>query len=208
MGIVLAGSAIAGSPNPPNLIGDYAITGTAACLFAPGSSPTPTNPTPGVALPNSGFDPTTLRPKDGHVFSTSFNVEGIATFNGDGTGTLMATNVSIDPPPTPGPPGTYPSFPPAASSDKISASFTYTVNNDGTFNAVFSVSGTFLTGGRTGQTFTVDTIQVTGLIGANAKTLTLATVQPIVETIAFSNGDVWPRICHRSRILVKISDGN
>ncbi len=50
--------------------GQYAFTGAGSCLWAPGFSPTPTNPTPGVALANSGFctGPNTPDPGcvDGH----------------------------------------------------------------------------------------------------------------------------------------------
>jgi hypothetical protein len=45
---------------------------------------------------------------------------------------------------------------------------------------------------------------MTGLISKDGNTLTLASVVPAVETVTFSNGDVWPRICHRSRVLIKI----
>ena len=67
---------------------------------------------------------------------------------------------------------------------------------------------TFLTGGRAGQTATIDKVSLIGLIGAGAKVLTAATVAPIVETVTYSNGDAWPRICHRSRVLVKMLSGD
>jgi hypothetical protein len=206
LGLMYAGSALA---DTPQLKGDYAFTGSATCLFAPGSSTTPSNPTPGVALSNSGFDPQ-LRPIDGHVFSSSSDVEGIHAFNGDGTGSVRGTSVFVTVPPTPGP--TYPHFVPDAGSVSFSFSFTYTVNNDGTFSTQM-VPGTyletFLTGGRAGQTASVDQLaNATGLIGKDAKTLTLSIIQPQVEVVSYSNGDVWPRICHRSRVLAKIGDGN
>src|SRR4051812_41704271 len=73
--------------------GSYGFTGTAACLVAPGhagdaNAPPPlTNPTPGTALPNSGFN-ANLQPNDSlpapaspsQNFSRSFSVEGIRTF--------------------------------------------------------------------------------------------------------------------------------
>src|SRR5262249_49157018 len=119
----------------PSIKGAYGFTGTAACLVAPGSTVPPgPNPTPGTALPNSGFDPVTLRPIDGKVFSRSFSVEGIRTFNGDGTGTVKGTAVGITVPPTPQPPG-YPNFPPAAGSGDFSFSFTYTADGDGGWTA-------------------------------------------------------------------------
>jgi hypothetical protein len=102
--------------------GAYGFTGTAACLVAPGSSST--QPAPGNTTPNAnaGFQ-SNLRPVDGKVFSRSFAVEGIRTFNGDGTGTVKGTAVNITVPPTPQPPG-FPSFPPSAGSAEFSFSFT------------------------------------------------------------------------------------
>jgi hypothetical protein len=121
-----AASAVADSPN---LKGAYGFTGTAACLVAPGHVGDPTtppplpNPTPGVALPNSGFD-ANLHPNDiGSSFSHSNAVEGIRTFNGDGTGTVKGTSVGITVRPTPGP---IPHFPPGAGSAYFKYDFTYT----------------------------------------------------------------------------------
>jgi hypothetical protein len=149
-----------------------------------------------------------LQPVDGKVFSFLNSVQGIRTFNGDGTGTVKGTVVSITVPPTPGPAGSgYPSFPPNASSNMFSASFTYTVLADGTFTVEVvpgSFLGTFLTGPRTGQTVTVDQPPLTGLIGKDKKMLTLASVEPTIEINTYSNGDVWPRICHRSQVLIKL----
>src|SRR6267154_962932 len=84
----------------PKLKGAYGFTGTAACLVAPGHvgdqntpPPLPANPTPFVPLPLSGFKPN-LQPNDAVpgsssvAFLDSFAVEGIRTFNGDGTGTV------------------------------------------------------------------------------------------------------------------------
>jgi hypothetical protein len=209
-----AGSAAADSPK---LKGAYGFTGTAACLVAPGSAATA--PAPGNTMPlaNSGFDPTTLHPIDGKAFSHSNAVEGIRTFNGDGTGTVNGTTVGITVPPTPQPPG-YPSFPPGAGSTTFSYSFTYTINGDGSWTASM-VPGTyaesFVTGARAGQTATIDSIpQISGLISQDGKTLILVAdpihagaFVPTVETVTYSNGDVWPQICHRSRVLISLPNG-
>jgi hypothetical protein len=83
-----------------------------------------------------------------------------------------------------------------------------------------SHSETFVTGPRstqnptnlTNQTATVDAIPpVSGFISANGSTL-IAVADPInpvtggfvptIETVTYSNGDVWPQICHRSRVLI------
>src|SRR4030088_2467601 len=147
--LTAAGSAFADSPK---LKGAYGFTGTAACLVAPGhvgdpNGPPLNNPTPGVALANSGFQPN-LRPNDAvpgsssQAFARSFSVEGIRTFNGNGTGTVKGTAVGIVTRPTPGT-GGFPHFPPAASSADFTFAFTYTVNGDGSWNAAM-VPGSYL----------------------------------------------------------------
>jgi hypothetical protein len=202
-GLALADGADAASPQ--KLKGEYAFTGSFSCLVAPGSDPGPGNPTPGTALPNSGFNANHQPLVNATTFSISASTEGVAVFNGDGTGTFKATNVSHTNRPTPGPTG-YPSFPTSVSSNTSSASFTYTVNDDDTLDVEIAApsTGTFLTGPRAGQTFTVDPPLQTGLISRNGNTLTLASVVPKVETIFYANGDVWPRICTRTRVLIKM----
>jgi hypothetical protein len=153
-------------------------------------------------------------------------VEGIRTFNGDGTGTVVGTSVGITVRPTPGPSPAIPSFPPSAGSSKFSYKFTYTVNGDGSWTAMMvpgSYTETFVTGPRStqnpansvDQTATVDAIPpVTGLISQDGKTLILVAdplsdgaFVPTVETVTYSNGEVWPQICHRSRVLISLGNG-
>jgi hypothetical protein len=210
IGLAYTGGVDAASPK--KLKGEYAFTGTASCLFAPGFAasldvppgPIP-NPTPFVALSNSGFNASLQPLVGGTAFSSSFSVEGVTVFNGDGTGTFQGTSVNTTERPTPGPTG-YPTFGPSASSNTFEGSFTYVVNPDDTFETkmVGPLTGKFLTGPRTGQTTSVDRPPMLGLINKNGDTLTVAHVVPEVETVIFSNGDVWPRICHRSRVLIKM----
>jgi hypothetical protein len=232
-----AGVAAADSPN---LKGAYGFTGTAACLVAPGQVPSTTtgdpNPSPGMLLPHAGFQPD-LRPNDAIpglstvAFSFSNAVEGIRTFNGDGTGTVKGTSVGITVRPTPGPTG-FPHFPPSAGSAVFSYNFHYTVNGDGSWIATMdpnSYHEEFVTGPRShfnpangGVNQTVDAIPpVTGLISQDGKTLILVADKvdtpaqyssaygftPQVETVTFSNGDVHPQICHRSRVLISLGNG-
>ncbi|QAU46296.1 hypothetical protein [Bradyrhizobium guangzhouense] len=219
LGLLAGAGPAAADFDGPQLKGSYGFTGSAECLVAPGhvgdlSGPGLTNPTPGVALPNAGFQPN-LRPNDAvpgsstQAFANSFAVEGIRKFNGDGTGTVKGTVVGITIRPTPGP-GGFPHFPPAAGSADFSFSFTYTVNADGTWTSTMvpgSYTETHLTGPRTGQTSTVDAIPpTTGMISADGKTLTAAHVTTAVETHTYSNGDVEPEICHRSRIYIKLRE--
>lgn len=206
----------------PNLKGQYGFTGSAACLVAPGhvgneNVPPPLpNPTPGVALPNSGFN-AQLQPNDftnpggtpSASYNRSFSVEGIRTFNGDGTGTVKGTVVGVTDRPTPGPDG-FPHFPPAAAAADFSFSFTYTVDGNGGWTATMvpnSYIETYTAGPRTGQTATVDAIPpVSGMISEDGKTLIAAHVAPVVETHTYSNGDVDPQICYRSRIFIKLQE--
>jgi hypothetical protein len=200
-----------------NIKGSYGFTGTAACLTAPGhvgdpNTPPPLpNPTPGVALPNSGFN-ANLQPNDNpgsEAFSHSFSVEGVRTFNGNGTGSVKGTVVGITVRPTPGPNG-FPHFPPSASGGDFKFDFTYTVHGDGSWTATMvpgSYTETFTAGPRTGQIATVDAIPpAAGMISEDGDTLIAAQSAPTVETVTFSNGDVHPQICHRSRVFIKLKD--
>jgi hypothetical protein len=199
---------------PSSLKGNYSFTGTAACLFAPGSSASP--PSMGNTVPNTdaGFD-MALRPVNADKsFSNSFSVSGIRTFNGDGTGTVSnATEVETTVPPTPNglpPTAPFPKFKPSASSATFSFSFTYAVNPDGSFTSSLvpgTFMGNFLMGPRTGQTLTIDVLSFVGFTSKDSTTLTLASAGPTVETATFSSGDVWPRICHRSRVLIWLGTG-
>jgi hypothetical protein len=177
--------AASAAADPPNLQGAYGFTGSQGCL---------------VSI--LGFTPT-LQAIDGRVFSDTGLVEGIRVFNGDGTGTVTGTSMTITGPPTIG-------FQPDASSNNFSFSFTYTVNPDGTWTANVvpgTHTGTILTGGRAGQTFSRDNDPtVMGLISGDGKTLTSATLTPTVEINRFSNGDVRPQICHRSRVYIKLGE--
>lgn len=47
---------------------------------------------------------------------------------------------------------------------------------------------------------------LTGMIGVDGRDLVIANVDPVVETVSYSNGDVWPRICNRSRVLVRVQN--
>jgi hypothetical protein len=185
VGVILLGvGTVDADPQHLNALlqGDYVSTGENTCL---------------VALP-PGFNPN-LTPIDGR-FSFSSSTQGMRTFHGDGTGTVQSRSVSVTHPDTPVTLGG------ASSSDTNTGSFTYTVAPDRTVTVVSGpVTGTELTGSRVGQTFTIDAFPVlTGRIALDRKSLTLASEEPTVEVVTFSNGDVHDRICHRSRILLKL----
>jgi hypothetical protein len=218
LSVLTLGYAASAAADAPKLKGSYGFTGPAVCLVAQGyagspSGPPIANPTPGMAFPNSGFQPN-LRPNDAltgtsEAYVYSFGVEGIRKFNGDGTGTVKGTVVSVTGRPTPGP-GGYPHFPPAAGSADFGFSFTYTVGSDGSWTATMvpgSYTETILTGPRAGETSTVDAIPpVAGMISRDGETLIGAQVTTVVETHSYSNGDVEPQICNRTRVYIKLKD--
>jgi hypothetical protein len=123
---------------------------------------------------------------------------------------VKGTVVGVTTRPTPGP-GGFPHFPPAAGSSDFSFSFTYTVDGDGGWTATMvpgSYAENHVTGPRTGQTSTVDAIPpVVGMISQDGQTLIAAHTAPVVETQSYSNGDVEPQICHRSRVFIALPRG-
>jgi hypothetical protein len=211
LSVILVGAPTASAQNLNALLhGSYAFTGPTGCLYAPGSAssaPSPGNTTP---LPNAGFNSNNQPIVPGTSFSNSNAVEGIRVFNGDGTGSVKGTEAGATARPTPGPTG-YPAFPPAAESANFSYRFTYTVNPDGSWTSTMvagSYIGKFVTGPRTGQTYTTTIPELSGLIGSFGQTLTASNLTPTVEIQIFSNGDAWPRICHRSRVYTDMDTWN
>jgi hypothetical protein len=181
LGVMLLGAGAANAWNLNQLLdGEYAGTGAATCLVSP-----------------SGFNPN-LTPQ-GSSFVHAFNVQAVLIFNADGTGTIRGRNVSITH-------SHLPSGAPSASADEFTAPFTYTVAPDRSFTVVFGpFAGTVLTGPRAGQTFTIPTVSTVGLIAKGRKSATLATDTTDIEVITYSNGDSFPRICERSRVLLRLT---
>jgi hypothetical protein len=46
------------------------------------------------------------------------------------------------------------------------------------------------------------------MVSQDGKTLIAAHLAPVVETHKYSNGDVHPEICHRSRVFIKLQDAD
>ena len=181
--------------DPPQIKGDYAVTGSANCVVAQGGFNAQLQPIP---LPFPG----------GGISNLSFSIEGIRTFNGKGEGTVKATTVSVSTGLTVQPHQDFPVITGSASSSMFTLSFTYNVQPDGVFTTEL-VPGTFvstvLTGPNAGVTSALDKLSLTGLISNNGQTLTLASVEPVVETVTSSNGNVSYRVCHRSRVLTRMN---
>jgi hypothetical protein len=182
--------------DPPFLKGAYGFTGSETCLYSDQQF-------------NDKFQvPPTANPR-----TYSFVVEGIQAFQGDGTGTVKVSATVVNT----GPLNAMGSNPPSANSNNYSYSFTYAVNGDGSWTSFVpgTINGTFLAGPRAGQTFTVTGYPtLTGLISADAKTLTAATVDPAgklapaAEIITYHpSGSFDYRICLRSRTFIHLSSG-
>jgi hypothetical protein len=72
-----------------------------------------------------------------------------------------------------------------------------------------SFTETHLTGPRAGQTSTVDALPpVSGMMSRDGNTLIAMQSTAAVETHTYSNGDVDPQICHRSRVFIRLDDGD
>ena len=195
--VVLFTGSAAGDDRNNLLRGDYAFSGEATCL---GSSLS--------ASPPGGFneDLTPVTPPFPFVFS--YSIQGVRTFNGDGTGKVVGRTVSFSHPyALPSNPAYF--NPGGASSSDIEADFTYEVAPDRTLTIDQPLSlGTVLTGTRTGQTFKLENVRFVGLMPRDGKILTIASGEPTVETHTFFAGNapvfVRAQICHRARMLFKL----
>lgn len=195
--VVLFTGSAAGDDRNNLLRGDYAFSGEATCL---GSSLS--------ASPPGGFheDLTPVTPPFPFVFS--YSIQGVRTFNGDGTGKVVGRTVSFSHPyALPSNPAYF--NPGGASSSDIEADFTYQVAPDRTLTIEQPLSlGTVLTGTRTGQTFKLENVRFVGLMPRDGKILTIASGEPTVETHTFFAGNapvfVRAQICHRARMLFKL----
>jgi hypothetical protein len=198
--VLIATSALAGGNS--KLKGQYGFSGSAHCITSSvGFSPA------GEALCGDTGQPISAQPNPSQprntcpgVFATTNSVEGVRTFNNNGTGRVQGSSVSLTVPPN--------TVSIGASADEFSFDFTYSVDDENfTSQSVpGSFQGQILTGPRAGQTYTIDKMSIEGLISNDRKNLVVASAEPRVERQAFSNGDVRYRICHRSRSLIDIGN--
>jgi hypothetical protein len=183
------------------LKGDYAFTSTSACAVS-SAIVTPTSYT----LP-AGFSPT-LVPL-GPTTDNSSSSTGVGTFNGDGTGTIVARTVSLGSPVNSG----------AVSALDVVIPFAYSVAPDRTLTIEQGPSlNTFVAGQRVGQqNSSSDVPTLVGHLSSDGKSIVFGTFDPGVETLTRVSPPVpnpieAVRICHRSftgvRIGVPGSQGN
>jgi hypothetical protein len=165
------------------LNGEYTAAGSFGCLTAPG-----------------GFN-SKLRPNvPANSFAVSGSTEGVWTFNGAGSVSVTAitTFSSVA--------AAVPScvYTPSAGGDTSSSNRKYTLGaGDAVTVTAANVRGKYFAGPRTGQTFVTDKFVLAGYASSDGVTVTLATPPPALETITFSTSESYPRICHRSVVLLK-----
>lgn len=187
--LMLASSAI-GQSRTHTLRGDFAFTGSAVCVNS-GANFATTPPTPPL-----GF--TVDLVPIGPSFVSTNSVQGILTFNGDGTGSAVQHFVSL------GNPG-------AGSVIDSSNQFTYSVAADGTLTIDTGPAvGNTVAGPNAGQQSLISDVPTfIGRLSSDKKSLTFATFTPGVETVT----RVVPapellttlRICHRNRVGIRLN---
>jgi hypothetical protein len=95
-------------------------------------------------------------------------------------------------------------FTPSARGNPASSNRKYTVGSgDAVTVTATNEKGKIFAGPAARQTFVVDKFVPAGYASSDGATVTLATPAPAIETIKFSTGEVRPRICHRSVVLLK-----
>jgi hypothetical protein len=174
------------------LRGDYALTGTTVCVVS-SAIVTPTSYTP-----PPGFSPALV--PNGPAGVNSFSSTGIATFNGDGTGTLVGRSVI-----------TNLVSPGAVSAADHIIPITYSVAADRTLTIDQGPSlNTFVAGPRTGQQNSSSGVPTSvGHLSSDGKSIVFGSFDPAVETISRVSPPVpnpveSVRICHRSYTGVRI----
>jgi len=172
------------------LKGPYAVTGTQMCLTAPS----------GFANDSKG-NPTIANGKDN--LASVNNFQGRFSFNGDGTGSVSGTFVTIPPP------DSRADFKAAVSAGTFSYSFTYSPVANNSFENTMTpgtYKGTIDYGPRAGQQFTIDSGRRVFQVSNDQTRGTVATRTPDVEHITYSDPSQTSlaRICFVSGSLVRL----
>jgi hypothetical protein len=171
---------------PGHLRGQYAATIVGSCILAP-----------------FGFNPDST-PINGVGLVSTFNREGIFTFEKDGTGSaeVIGSTINLS---YPGPGGV--TVPPNAASNTISWDFTYTVTDDGMIT-ITQVPGTYFStntsGTLAGKTYRVEGVVSKGTITPDGKIITVYLGAPNVLMVYGPNlpPSGVPQICNSSNVMI------
>jgi hypothetical protein len=185
--LILVSSAMAQS-RTQMLKGDFAFSGSGTCV----NSPATLFP---AYQPPAGFT-ADLRPI-GPSFVITFGFHGVHTFNGDGTGSTTTRAVTLG---NPGP----------ASAVENSNQFTYSVAADRTLTIdAGPMLNVFVAGPQVGGENSISNISSVGHVSSDGRSLTLASFNPVVETVTrlvpAPELVVSVRICHRMQTGIRIS---
>jgi hypothetical protein len=188
MMLMLASSAM-GESRTHTLRGDFAITGSGVCV----------NSIQGAnGAPPLGFTVDFL--PIGFTFVNTNTVQGVLTFNGDGTGTAVLRFVSM------GNPGSAGAF-------DTTYPFEYSVAADGVLQIVEGVAHSITVAGPSagiGQQVTISAGRMFGgRVSIDRKSISFATLIPAIETVTrvspLPEAVTTVRMCHRHRVGFRIS---
>jgi hypothetical protein len=196
LALVTASSTAVAESHTQRLRGDFAFSGGAACLVSPAPI--------GVAPAGFTADLVPVRgPGIPPAFALSFSVQGVRSFNGDGTGSFVGRTVSVREAGT----GAN-SNPGGAQANDISGHFTYSVAADGTVTIDHGpIDSTSVAGAQTTEHRRItDVPTFIGRLSRDRDLLSFATFNPGVETVTnLGTGHVESvRICHRERTGIRI----
>jgi hypothetical protein len=152
--------------------GTYSVSGFQMCLTAPS----------GFASDSRG-NPTI--PNGNNSFFAANTLQGMFTYNGDGTGQVTGVYTSITPPP----PDSRSAPKPAISGGTFSYEFTTTPIVDHRFSISTKpemAKGTIDLGTAAGQQYSLDLVHRDFFVSNNSKTMTMTVVTPYVETVTSS----------------------
>jgi hypothetical protein len=172
------------------LKGHYAVAGTQMCLTAPSGFANDSKGNPTIANGNDSV-------------ASANNFQSRYTFNGDGTGSISGTFVTIVPPAPDN------NLKAVVSEGTFSYSISYTPVANNSFNVTMApgtYQGMINSGPRAGQQFTIDSGHRVFQVSNDQTHGTVATTTPDVEHITFSDPShtSLARICFVSGSLVRL----
>jgi hypothetical protein len=166
------------------LMGDYHFSRTRTCIRASGFN-TATNPDGELALLSNGSNATDA-------------AQGTYHYNGDGTGTLTARLLFINP-------NLIAINEKPVTQVDVTCDLTYAVHADDTFTEMLTCTGTVIAGPGTGEMFTTIGIVHKGLFANGRKSFVFGTVNPTIEETTNSLGGMSKAICNRSGTAFKVN---